>query len=121
MFEVQQFPSFFNLLNKIDFLQRKILVNSVAYYEYDESPLTDSFYDGICRQLVILQEEYNKEGGDFVKDSRFGYAFHDFDGSTGFHLYHRLNPRDKYYIDIMGRIKFSDEYNSYKKQPWGHR
>lgn len=108
MFEVQQFPSFFNLLNKIDFLQRKILVNSVAYYEYDESPLTDSFYDGICKQLVILQEEYNKEGGDFVKDSRFGYAFHDFDGSTGFHLYHRLNPRDKYYIDIMSKVKFSE-------------
>lgn len=108
MFEVQQFPSFFNLLNKIDFLQRKIIVNSVAYYEYDTNTISDSFYDGICKQLVILQEEYNKEGGDFVKDSRFGYAFYDFDGSTGFHLYHRLNPRDKYYIDIMSKVKFSE-------------
>lgn len=107
MFEVQEFPSHWNLLNKIEFLQRKIILNSVAYYQYDESPLTDSFYDGICRQLVILQEEYKKEGNDFVKDSRFGYAFYDFDGSTGFHLYERLNPEDKYYINVMSSVKFN--------------
>lgn len=110
-FECQAFPEYWNTLTKIEFLQRKIILNSVAYYVYDQSPLTDSFYDGICRQLVVLQEEYNKEGGDFVKDSRFGYAFYDFDGSTGFHLYNRLKPSDKYYIDIMGRVKFSKEYN----------
>lgn len=107
MFEVQEFPSWFNTLSKIDFLQRKIILNSVAYYKYDQSPLTDSFYDGICRQLVLLHEEYNKEGNDFVKDSRFGYIFYDFDGSTGFHLYERLKPQDKYYIDVMGNIKFN--------------
>ena len=99
-------------------MQRRILVNSVAYYQYEQSPLTESVDGGICRQLVILQEEYNKEGGDFVKDSRFGYAFYDFDGSTGFHLYNRLKPSDRYYIDIMGRVKFSDEYN--KKKSWTH-
>ena len=55
-FECQSFPEYWNTLTKIEFLQRKIILNSVAYYEYDQSPLTDSFYDGICRQLVILQE-----------------------------------------------------------------
>ena len=116
-FECQSFPEYWNTLTKIDFLQRKIILNSVAYYVYDQSPLTDSFYDGICRQLVILQEEYNKEGGDFAKDSRFGYAFYDFDGSTGFHLYNRLKPSDRYYIDIMGRVKFS-ENKSKNRDNW---
>lgn len=115
MFEVQQFPDYWSTLTKIEFLQRKIIVNSVAYYQYDADTLTDSFYDGICKQLVSLQEEYNKEGGDFVKDSKYGYAFYDFDGSTGFHLYDRLKPNDRYYIDVMTRVKFSKEYNRGKK------
>ena len=114
-FECQAFPEYCNTLPKIEFWQRKILVNSLAYSQYDQSPLTDNFYDGICRQLVILQEEYNKEGGDFVKDSRFGYAFYDFDGSTGFHLYNRLQPHYRYYIDIMGVVKFSNDYNKKRK------
>ena len=106
MFEIQLFPEHWNLLNKIQFLQRKILLNSIAYYQHDESPLSDSFYDGICRQLVLLHEEYNKEGGDFVKDSSLGYIYYDFDGSTGFHLYERLNDRDKHYIDLIDASYF---------------
>ena len=100
---MQQFPDAWSTLTKIDFLQRKIIVNSVAYYQYDESPLTDYAYDEMCKQLVQLQREY---GRNFAKDSRYGYVFYDFDGSTGFHLYERLTPEDRYYIDIMGRIKF---------------
>ena len=65
-----------------------------------------------------MQEEYNKEGGDFAKDTRFGYAFYDFDGSTGFHLYDRLKPNDRYYIDIMSRVKFS-ENKSKNRENWG--
>ena len=29
----------------------------------------------------------------------YGYIFYDFDGTTGFHLYDRLNENDKNYLD----------------------
>lgn len=107
--QFQMFPDHWSLLTKIEFLQRKIILNSVAYYMYDESPLTDAFYDDICKQLVELHKAYNKEGGNFVKDSRYGYVYYDFDGSTGFHLYNRLKPNDKYYIDVMSSVKFGKQ------------
>lgn len=87
-----------SLIDKINHLQRRILLNSVIYYVYDISYISDDFYDSMCKQLVQLQEEY---GDKFVDDSRFGYAFDDFDGSTGFHLYSRLNKKDK---DIIKEI-----------------
>lgn len=99
---MQEFPQHWNLLTKIDFLQRKILLNSIAYYEHDASTVDDYFYDAICRQLVVLQELYNKETGkDFSKDSEYGYVFYDFTGDTGYHLYSRLNDKDKYLLDMI--------------------
>ena len=96
---MQSFPLDWTPLEKINFLQRKILLNSVAYYRYDLNFVSDYFYDGICKQLVELQAEYNDQGGDVKKDSRFGYVFYDFDGSTGFHLYPRLTDADMNLID----------------------
>ena len=29
------------------------------------------------------------------ENTQYGYAFYDFDGTTGFDLYHRLNRTDK--------------------------
>ena len=29
----------------------------------------------------------------------YGYVFYDFDGTTGFHIYGRLNDHDKNYLD----------------------
>ena len=96
---MQKFPEDWTTLQKIDFLQRKILLNSVSYYRYDLNFVSDHFYDSICRQLVELQAEYKRQGGNVKKDSRFGYVFYDFDGSTGFHLYPRLTDEDMSLID----------------------
>ena len=90
---MQKFPDDWTLKDKIEFLQRKIILNSVVYYEYDTNFLSDKFYDSICRQLVTLQHEY----GDVI-DTQYGYAFCDFDGSTGFDLYFRLNEKDRSYL-----------------------
>lgn len=87
---VQGFPEDWNLLQKINYLQRKILLNSILYYQYNENALSDHFYDGICRQLVELHKEY----GD-IASTMYGYAFYDFDGSTGYHLFDRLTELDK--------------------------
>ena len=99
---MQEFPKHWSLLTKIDYLQRKILLNSIAYYEYDASTVDDHFYDSICRQLVYLHEIYNEETGrDFSRDSEYGYVYYDFTGYTGFHLYSRLEPEDRYWLDMM--------------------
>lgn len=99
---MQEFPSHWDLITKINYLQRKILLNSIAYYEYDASTIDDHFYDSICRRLVILHGIYDEETGrDFSRDSEYGYVFYDFTGDTGYHLYSRLEPNDRYWLDMM--------------------
>lgn len=99
---MQRFPDNWDLKTKIEFLQRKIILNSIAYYMYDTNFLTDQYYDSICRQLVQLHKEY----GD-VRDTQYGYVFYDFDGSTGFDLYYRLNDHDKEYLTNMVKWQIS--------------
>lgn len=99
---MQNFPLDWSLESKVNFLQRKILLNSIAYYNFDESFIEDSYYDSLCKQLVILQEEFAKTG-DIKTDTTYGYVYFDFDGSTGFHLYERLETTDKIYLDMIAR------------------
>ena len=86
------FPDTFTEIDKINYLQRKIILNSIMYYNYDKSFLSDYYYDNLSHQLVEMQKNYQ---GSIKKDTRYGYVMHDFDGNTGFHLYDRLNKKDK--------------------------
>lgn len=95
---MQKFPNNWDLKTKIEFLQRKIILNSMAYYNYNTNFLSDREYDGLCKQLVGLQAEY----GD-VSDTRYGYVFREFDGSTGFDLYYGLTEYDQEYLTHMVR------------------
>ena len=95
---MQKFPDDWTLKDKIEFLQRKILLNSMAYYNHDVNFLSDQEYDSISRQLVTLHEEY----GD-IWDTQYGYVFDGFDGSTGFDLYYALNDHDQVYLSNMIR------------------
>lgn len=97
---MQRFPSDWDLKTKIDFLQRKILLNSIAYYMFDTNFLDDPYYDSLSRQLVDLHNSY----GD-IRDTQYGYVFFDFDGSTGFDLYYRLTDHDREYLANMIRWK----------------
>ena len=76
---------------KISYLQRRIIVYSIMYYEHNESCISDAEYDSISRQLVELQKSVSKE--EFEK-SKYYYAMHDFDGSTGFDIPSRLTHKD---------------------------
>lgn len=87
---MQEFPSNWDLKVQINFLQRKIILNSIVYYECDNNLISDKEYDELCKQLVALHKEY----GD-ISDTEYGYVYYDFDGTTGFDLYHRLTDRDK--------------------------
>lgn len=86
---------------KISYLQRRIIVYSIMYYEHNESCVSDREYDSISHQLVELQKKASKE--DLVK-STYYYAMYDFDGSTGFHIYGRLTKYDKEYLSHIASI-----------------
>ncbi len=89
---MQKFPRRWNKITCINFLQRKIILNAIAYYELDSSRLTDKEYDELSKQLVKLQKAIN------INDTQYGYVMYDFDGTTGFDLYSRLNASDKQYL-----------------------
>ena len=80
---------------KISYLQRRIIVHSILYYESDKSVISDRQFDDLCHQLVQMQSEV--DFAEFRK-STYYYAMHDFDGSTGFNIYGRLTKYDKEYL-----------------------
>lgn len=84
---------------KISYLQRVILIHSFLYYKTDKAIWIDKKYDEISKQLVSLQ---NKKQNDWIKsNTQYGYVFYDFDGTTGFDLFERLNKADKSYISRL--------------------
>lgn len=89
---MQKFPRRWDDLTCVNFLQRKIILNCIAYYELNTSILTDKEFDVLSMQLVELHKRVN------LKDTEYGYIMHDFDGTTGFDLFHRLNAKDKEYL-----------------------
>lgn len=60
----------------------------------DTSVVEDKVFDANARQLVQMQAEHPDE----AEETQYWYVFFDFDGSTGFDLFHRLNKHDKHYL-----------------------
>lgn len=76
----------------IDFLQRFIIVHSYIYYELDNNIISDKKYDEMSRKLSKYREEYPEEWKNSMYYAQFG---DDYDGATGFTLYHSLNDHQK--------------------------
>ena len=91
-----KFDQPFSALEKIQLLQRSILVNSFAYYEMNENILSDFQYDDNAKQLAELKNEYPEE----FKRSRYYEYFYDFcndDGmhnTSGFDLLRKIEKQD---------------------------
>lgn len=88
-----KFSQSFTDLEKIQLLQRSILVNSYAYYELNENILSDYQYDMNTRQLLELK----KTAPDAYKQSRYYKYFNNFESGTGFDLTSRLEKDKKLY------------------------
>ena len=91
------FKDSFTPLEKIQLLQRSILVNSFAYYELNENILSDFQYDANARQLAELKKEYPDEHNK----SRYYEYFYDYcsdvEGAhytSGFDLLQRVRKQD---------------------------
>lgn len=72
----------FTIKEKIELLQRSILVNAYCYYEMNCNLLSDYQYDQNALQLETLKNEYP----DIFKKSRYHKYFIDFKSGTGFDL-----------------------------------
>ena len=86
----------YNVVEKIQLLQRWILVQSFAYYELNENIASDFQYDANARQL----EELSKQYPDEFKRSRYYTYFQDFydaveHATSGFDLLERVRKNDK--------------------------
>lgn len=82
----------------INYTQRKIIVHSYIYYELNNSVISDREYDALCKKLVSLKNEYP----DLWITSEYYKQFgDDYNGATGFTLYHDLNNHQK---DIIKSI-----------------
>lgn len=92
-----KFHTPFTPVEKIQLLQRSILVNSFAYYELNENLLSDHQYDANARQLAELKKQYPEE---FAR-SRYHAYFYDYctdeddvHFTSGFDLLYRVKKQD---------------------------
>ena len=110
---MQRFPRRWDKITCINFLQRKIILNAIAYYELDSPRLSDREYDELSHQLVELQKDID------IQKTQYGYLMYDFDGTTGFDLYSRLNEKDKRYLMQIARYIFGSKSESKRKKKGG--
>lgn len=82
---------------KIQLLQRSILVNSYAYYELDENILSDYQYDMNTRQLLELK----KTNPEAWQESKYYTYFNNFESGTGFDLTSRLREDPDLYNRVV--------------------
>lgn len=92
---------YWNNRTKISYLQRRIIVYSIMYYQNNESCVSDRFYDSISRQLVQLMQDCTKEE---LEQTQYWYAMYDFDGSTGFDIPSRLIKKDRQYLTNLAYV-----------------
>lgn len=98
-----KFRKHFTIIEKIQLLQRWILVQSFAYYQLNENIASDFQYDANALQLIDLMREYPNE----AKRSRYRRYFNDYCPSdndahytSGFDLITRLEKSKKLYKTI---------------------
>lgn len=88
---------------RIDFLQRFIILHSYIYYELDNNAISDKMYDEIAKELVAYREKYP----DLWTRSMYYKQFGDeYNGATGFTLYHDLDDRQKEIIRSLVRPEY---------------
>ena len=76
----------------IDFLQRFIILHSYIYYELNSNVISDKQYDEKSKELVKYKNEYPELWKSSMYYKQFG---DDYNGATGFTLYHDLDEHQK--------------------------
>jgi len=89
---------YWDMTTIISWLQRRIIVYSIMYYEMSESCITDKSFDELSHQLVELM---NSNPQEVLEQTTYWYAMYDFDGSTGFDIPDRLTKSDRGYLTTI--------------------
>lgn len=82
---------------KIQLLQRSILVDSYVYYELNENLLADSNYDANTRQLLALK----KSNPEAWQKSKYRRYFENFESGTGFDLMYKVRKNPNLFRKIV--------------------
>jgi hypothetical protein len=91
-----KFKDDWDTLTRINYLQRRIIVASIIYYEWDYNVISDYQYDDLVQQLKALMDGYED-----VEKSRYWYVYKDWTGATGAFLYPGLTEEDQKYLVII--------------------
>lgn len=83
---------------QINFLQRYIIVHSYIYYELDRNIISDKEYDAKSKELTKYKNDYPDLWRTSMYYKQFG---EDYNGATGFSLYHDLSDRQKKIIQSI--------------------
>lgn len=110
-----EFSPYWSNKERMDHLQRRIIIYSIQYYELNENVVSDKFYDAISQQLVWYMRNVSKE---ICKTTMYWYAMYDFDGSTGFHIRSRLYGYDNKYLTHIAQLILK-QYRVRKISPKG--
>ena len=82
---------YFDIKTKIEYIQRRIIIYSIQYYELNQSIISDKDYDKLSKYLCKLKDKYK----GVYETTEYYYCLYDFDASTGFYIYDRLSKKDK--------------------------
>lgn len=109
---VRKFPSDWDMVAKMEWLERAIIMYSIWYYDLGDSMVSDQQNDTESIQLYYMIKENPKE----FNQTKYAYAFKDFDASTGFHLRSALNDKDREYIVHIANFIYAKAHGTlYKK------
>lgn len=91
----------FTIQEKIDWLQRYIIVHSYIYYELNNNVIPDKEYDRRAKNLVKIKDKYP----ELWKTSEYYKQFgDDYNGATGFTLYHDLDEHQQEIIRSIATL-----------------
>ncbi len=90
---------------KVEALERIIILHSIIYYEKDESVISDKKFDKLAK---LLARKIQQHGEKRIRKTQYGYVFYDFDGTTGFDLTSRLNDSDRVYLTNLAEHIIQD-------------
>lgn len=109
---IRKFPNGWDIKTKIEWLERAIIMYSIWYYDLGDSMVSDQQNDTESIQLYYMIKENPKE----FSQTKYAYAFKDFDASTGFHLKSALNDKDREYIVHIANFIYAKAHGTlYKK------
>ena len=95
-----KFPEHWTTVDKLNRLQRMVLLHSIIYYDLNESVISDDYYNKLTRLLARKVSQYQDK--PIFKKTMYWYVFEDYtDGSTGFDLAHKLKKKDYQYLYIL--------------------